>query len=206
MNASQQFGESVILLVLTAGVTGLLIPYILKRIDERRLHDQKEADERKLRDQKEFEADLARQSKIIESQIQLLENLAQLLWEYQLSAIEVSFYDPAEQRDFYTAAVQKYQEKAGTLFSRMRAEISKALRLTTTETYQELKDLYYDQILPLDVRLNSLMKRQRAGEEQVDGWHEFNRFAVYSLSEMVDNALNSLAKELRLKGSDAKQA
>lgn len=195
MNINQEFLENIILLAITAVLTSFLIPYILKRIDER-----------KLKEQKEFEAELARQSKIIESQVQLLESLAQLLWEYQLSAIAVSYYDPVEQSDLYIAAVREYQEKRGELVPKVRAEISKALRLTTTETYQELKDLYYKQILPLDVKLNSLIKKQKAGAPKVNGWHEFNQFAVFTLSEMVDTALNNLARELRLKGSDTKQS
>lgn len=206
MPFNQGFLENVILLALTALVTGFLIPYILKRIDERKLKEQKEVDERKFREQKEFEAELVRQSKVIESQALLLENLAQLMWEYQLLAIEVSFYDPLGQRDLYADAVQKYQKNSGGLFSRIRAEISKALRLTTVETYQELKDLYYEQLLPLDAKLNSLIKKQESGLQQVNKWHEFNGFAVYTLSEMVDNALNNLASEMRLKGRDAKRS
>jgi len=206
MNLSQGFLESVILLILTASVTGVLVPFILKRIDERKLKEQKEVDERRLRDQKEFDAALARQSKIIDSQVVLLENLAHLLWEYQLAAIEVSYYDPAGQRDLYVSAVRKYQEKAGALFSRIRAEISKALRLTTAESYEELKDLYYEQLLCLDVRLNDLIKKQKPGKPRVDEWNGFNRFAVFTLSGIVDNALNNLAKELRLKGSDTRQS
>jgi hypothetical protein len=205
MNVSQSFFESVALLVLTASITGFLIPFILKRIDDRKLKEQQIVDERKLREQKEFEAELARQAKIIESQVQLLENLSSLLWEFQLSAIEVSYYDPVDQSDLYVKAVNKYQEKTGELLSKIRSEISKALRLTTPETYQELKDLYYDQLLVLDVKLNRLIKAQKVGETPLRDWHEFNRFAVYDLAEIVDNALNHLAKELRLKGSTAKQ-
>jgi len=195
MTFTPEFLENIILLALTAIVTSFLIPYILKRIEER-----------KLKEQTRFEAELARQSKVIDSQVQLLETLAQLLWEYQLFAIEVSYFDPVDQRELYATAVKKYQETAGGLFSKMRAEISKALRLTTAETYQELKDLYYEQLLPLDVELNSLIKKQTIGEPKINGWHEFNQFAVFELSEMVDNTLDNLARELRLKGSDIKQA
>jgi type II secretory pathway pseudopilin PulG len=207
------FLESIILLILGAVLTGFLIPLVFKNIDarklreqkavdERKLQEQKEVDERRLRAQKEFEADLARQSKVIESQVQLLENLAQLLWEYQLAAIEVSYFVGLD-RDLYAAAVQRYHEKSGSMFSRIRAEISKALRLTPTATYRELKDLYYRQLLPLDSKLAGLiMMQQNSTEKRVAGWHEFNQFAVFQLSEMVDDALNNLARELRLKGHE----
>lgn len=194
MNLGQGFLESIITLALTAATTGFLIPYIFKRIDER-----------KLREQKRYEAEIARQAKIIESQVQLLENMAQLLWEYQLAAIAPSYYDPVAQQDLYALAVKQYQEKTGSLFSKIRAEISKALRLTSSGTYEELKNLYYERLLPLDVRLNGLIKAQKVGEKRVDGWRDFNSFAVFQLSEIVDKALNNLARELRLKGGDAEQ-
>jgi hypothetical protein len=193
MNLSQGFLENILTLATTATLTGFLIPYIFKRIDQR-----------KLREQKEFEAEIALQAKIIESQVHLLEDMAQYLWEYQLAAIEVSYYDPTGQQKLYASAVEKYHEKIGPLLSKIRAEISKALRLTSPQTYQEFKELYYQHLLPLDVKLNSLIKAQKIGAEKVNGWHEFNEFAVFTLSEMVDNALNNLAKELRLKGGNVK--
>jgi uncharacterized membrane-anchored protein YhcB (DUF1043 family) len=68
MSLSQNFLESTALLILTAGITGLLIPYILKRVDARKLKEQKKVDARKQREQKAFEAELARQTKLIDYQ------------------------------------------------------------------------------------------------------------------------------------------
>jgi hypothetical protein len=58
MSFSRNFLEGVILLDLTAGLSGFLVHFILKRIDERKLREQKLIDERKIREQKEFDADL----------------------------------------------------------------------------------------------------------------------------------------------------
>ena len=196
MNLSQDFIESALTILLAALLTGFLIPYILKRIDERKLREQKEVDARKLKEQKVFDAELARQNKIIESQVQLLENLAELLWEYQLSAIAVSYYHSLKSQDLYTTALKKYDDAVGTRLGKIRAEISKAVRLTTPETFQELKDFYNKEILGLDRRLRGLI------EGHAKDWHEFNEFAVFELSEKVDNTLNRLAQDLQLKGND----
>src|SRR5690348_5015161 len=87
--ASQDFFEKYTLLLSTAGLTGLLVPYILKVIDNR-----------KQREQKQYEAELTRQSKIIDAQVQLMERLSDALWEYQLLAITVTYYQSYP--DLYT--------------------------------------------------------------------------------------------------------
>jgi hypothetical protein len=202
MSFSQDFLEKVLLLILTAGVTGFLIPYVLKIVDERKAQKQKEIDDRRLREQKLYEATLLRQNKIIDAQVQLLDNLANLIWEYQLLAIEVSYFDPIEQCDLYFAAVKEYDEKTGAAFAKIRAEISKALHLTSTDTYQELKRLYYKELIPLDMKLYRLMQEQRAAEEKIPGWKDFNEKTVHNLGDVIDATLNNLAKELRLKSEE----
>lgn len=203
MSFSQDFLEKVSLLILTAGVTGFLVPYVLKVVDERKAQRQKEIDDRKLREQKHYEAVLVRQSKIIDAQVHLLDNLATLIWEYQLLAIEVSYFDPIGQYDLYSNAVREYDKKTGSIFARIRAEISKALHLTSTETYEELKRLYYEELLPLDKKLYVLMKKQHTAEQRITDWSDFNKYTVYTLASKIDETLNNLAKELRLKGGVA---
>jgi hypothetical protein len=193
MQLSQGFIETIVTLLVTALVTGFLIPYLLKKIDERKLRQQKEVDERKLREQKEFEAALARQGKVIEAQVQLLEKLTELLWEYQLLAIAVTYYHSYSDQKLYAAALERYHANVGSVLGKIRAEISKSLRLASLDTYQELKKLYYDHLINLDLRLRQLVEGAKAD------WHGVNQFAVFELSNIVDAALNKLAQELLLK-------
>ena len=72
MDLNADFVEKLVLLFLTAGLTGFLVPLLFRRIDER-----------KHRQQKLYEADLARQAKIIDAQVKLIEDLAELVWDYQ---------------------------------------------------------------------------------------------------------------------------
>ncbi|MBD2103594.1 hypothetical protein [Leptolyngbya sp. FACHB-261] len=204
MSFSQDFFEKVLLLILTAGVTGLLIPCVLKIVDERKAQKQKEIDDRRLREQKLYEAALLRQNKIIDAQVQLLDNLANLIWEYQLLAIEVSYFNPIEQSDLYSAAVKEYDKRTGATFAKIRAEISKALYLTSTDTYQELRELYYKKLIPLDMELYRLMKKQRDTKQKIPDWKHFNDNTVHDLGDIIDDTLNNLAKELRLKSVEQK--
>lgn len=181
MSLGEDFLGKIVLLLIAALVTGFAVPVILRQVDER-----------KLRNQKQFEADLARQQKIIDAQVELLGKLSQYMWEFQLLAIEVSYHHGRQNDTLYKNAHTNYDEKAGHLLGCVRAEISKALHLTTTDTYVALKDLYYDGLLDLDMRLRGLI--EGAGDE----WLAFNHYAVYDFAERVDRVLDNLAAELRL--------
>ena len=212
MSFSQDFLEKVVLLALTASVTGFLVPYLLKKVEDRRAQRhraeevrkaqaQQEVNDRRLREQKQYEASLVRQGKIIDAQVRLLENLATLIWEYQLLAIEVSYFNPIEQPELYCAAVEEYDRKTSPTFAKIRAEISKALHLTSVDVYEELKRLYYKDLLPLDMDLYALMRSQRSSKAKLGNWSKFNRYAVYDLADKIDSTLNNLAKELLLKSA-----
>ena len=93
MSLDQAFLEKIILLILTALITGFGIPYVLKRVEER-----------KLRDQKKFEADLARQGRILEAQSKLLDDLSRLLWKWRYLAKKEVFYGAQENTERYDLA------------------------------------------------------------------------------------------------------
>ena len=188
MDISQEFIENTILLLLTAGLTGFLVPLLFRRIDQRK-HAQ----------QKIFEADLARQAKIIEAQVKLIEDLAQLLWEFQLRLIAVPYYRQFEGRDLYTPALKAYEEVSGNLLGQIRAEISKALRLTPRSMYQRLKKFYHEHLLGLDLTVSDLAQKEAAGDDMSEKWLELQKFAVYELSDIVDKLIDDLANELDLK-------
>ena len=102
MYFDQAFFEKVILLAITALITGFDIPYVLKRIEER-----------KLREQKKFEANLVRQNKIIEAQSKLLDDLAGLLWNWRYLAKKVVYYGAQENMERYDSAKKQYEEESG---------------------------------------------------------------------------------------------
>lgn len=185
---SQSFIENVVILLFTASLTGVLVPLLFRRIDEQ-----------KNREQKIFEAELSRQNKIIEAQVKLLEDLSALLWEYQLLLIEVPYCRQFPERNLYPAALKKYEENSGRLLSKIRAEISKALRLTPYNIYEELKKFYYQQLLQLDLTVSQLATSDTRKQDKIGEWEQLNRYAVGDLSEIVDNIIDKLASELSLK-------
>ena len=179
------FIEKIGILIATAGLTGFLIPVVTQNMASNQLQEQRL-----------FETDLARESAIIEAQVILIDKLSDLLWEYQMLAIEVTYYQPHEDQTNYIAAVANYDAKAGHLLGKIRAEISKSLRLTSLETYDSLIALYYDDLIELDVNLRMLI------EGESDDWLNLNQYAVYDLSANVDNVINELARQTNLKNID----
>jgi len=199
MILTPEFLQNVILLVLTGAFTGLLAPYILKKVDERKSRELARLDEDRHQRQKQFEADLARQGKIIDSQALLLDTLSNLVWKFQLNAIDVSYYH-INAPSLPDQAATRYEENAGDTLAKIRAEISKSLRLTSRNLYDALIALYYKDLLGADLRLRNLVE----GKES--DWRDFNSYMVHKLPAKVDGVLDQLACELRLKPGNSENS
>ena len=94
---SPSFVEHALLLILTAVLTGLLVPLITTILADQ-----------KFREQRRFEADLARQAKIIDTQNELLSELEKIVYGYQLRAPALSWYNTQNKNS------AKYQESLKT--------------------------------------------------------------------------------------------
>ncbi|MEH2113870.1 hypothetical protein [Nostoc sp.] len=206
MGFSQDFLEKAILLFLTAGLSGFIIPYILKEIDERklreqkivdarRLQEQKEFDARKLQEQKEFDADLIRQNKLLEGQAELLDTLSELLWELQLLALAVSYYKVHPDPEKHELAFKNYDEKSWILFAKIRCEISKAAHLASDKKYKDLMAFFDTELIEeMDEKLMKLLKKNTSPEE----WKEYYNWVIKALPKKIDYIVRELAQELRL--------
>lgn len=206
MGLSQDFLEKVTLLVFTGGLSGFLIPYILKQVDERklkeqkiidarRLEEQKEFDARKLQEQKEFDVNLVRENNVLEAQIKLLENLSEALWELQLLSLAVSYYKVHPNQERYEVALKNYDEKSWELFKNIRCEISKATRLVLQKNYDKLLDFFDDNVIQkMDEDLMHLIKIDASPED----WKRQYIWTLKTFPKQIDDVVKSLAKELRL--------
>ncbi len=137
--------HNLVILAATAALSGLLVPYVIKRIDTRR-HET----------QKILEAQLARQSRLIDAQSELLEELANSLWTFQFRAIAVTYYHGVHLEELYTDAVSQYDSSTIDNLVRIRTAISKSIYLCSTSVYEKLKVLYFERLLPLDQNLRGV--------------------------------------------------
>ena len=176
------FGQNITLLLLTASLTGLLVPTIKGLMDDRRF-----------RQQKRFEAEIARESAIIEAQVRLLDDLSTLLWEFVLSMISVSYYVVNSDPTRAEAAFEDYSDKASDRFGRTQAELSKANRLVPSKRVREFQELYR-MLLDLDKQLLSLAN---SGLSPSQAWWQHHDMA-FGVQGPLATALANLAADMQL--------
>lgn len=187
----EPFLQGLFLLIVTAVLTGLLVPVVKARLDDRRY-----------REQKLFESELARQAKVIDAQATLLDGLSDLLWGFLLAALGVTYYAERGDAAKLTEAWARYDAEAWVFFARLRAETSKAQRLTSHDVYEELLRLN-EWFMPFDAQLtNAVASGLEAG---ADAWTQLSRRTQGEGAALVDGVLTRLAQELRLTPSVVSQ-
>lgn len=209
---SQDFIEKATLLLLTAGLSGFLIPYVLKQIDDRklrrqkkidadRLEEQKEFDAQKLQEQKEFDSNLVRENNVLDAQINLLEKISEALWELQLLSLAVSYYKVHPNQKRYEASFNNYDENSWMLFKNIRCEISKSARLISGNKYKDLLDFFDEYLIQeVDQKLMKLIENSTS----IDEWREYHYWLLKDFPKEIDYIVTSLAEELRLASPKAK--
>ena len=147
------FLKNLVLSLVLLGVSSLLIPIVLKQIDDR-----------KFVDQQRLQDELSRQDKVVDAQATLLDTMASDFWAYELYAADVviSRNERFGGDDWHQRAVAAYYQQTGPLLGKMRAEISTLLRLAPHSNYEAFLRLYEDEVLPLDSCLLELMKIEAA--------------------------------------------
>jgi hypothetical protein len=194
------FLKNLVLSLLLIGLTSLLIPVVLKQIDDQKSNSQQQ-----------FQAELSRQDKIIDAQAELLDSLAAAFWDYEIYASDV-LYSRAERigrDDWHQRAVDAYYAQSGPLLGKMRSEISMLLRLAPRANYESFLRLYEEEVLPLDSCLLELMNTaedsQTARCVTVEGkfagasWDTLTDYIVQQdLAMQADREFANLATAFRL--------
>jgi hypothetical protein len=185
----------------------LLIPAVLKQIDDQ-----------KFIAEQQFQAELSRQDKILDAQAAVLDSLASTFWDYEGYAADLLYSrDERYGRDeWHQRAIDAYYLESGPVLGKMRAEISTLLRLAPRPNYESFLRLYEEEVLPLDSCLLELMKLEAessgaslptgcvASEGKFFG-ASWDTLAAYvfeqDLADQVDRELESLAKAFGLQGA-----
>lgn len=182
------FVQNIILLLLTALLTGLLVPYLLKVVDDR-----------KSTRQKEREAALARQSKIIDAQSKLLDDLSQQLWRWRYLCIRLTYYGGQGMRDRLKQAEEDYEREIWDVLNDILNEISRSRRLVTERAYQKLLTFYKHDMIALENKINSVRREEREIDKRA-AFLLINRQIFDDVTTSIDQMLNELAEEMKLTG------
>ena len=149
------FTKNLLFSLLLIGVTSLLIPLVLKQIDDR-----------KATDQQRLQDELSRQDTILDAQANLIDTMAADFWQYELYASDLVISRNPRYGDdaWHQRAIDNYYGKSGQLLGTMRAEISTLLRLAPRSTYDSFLAFYETDILPLDGCLLELLKQEQLAD------------------------------------------
>jgi hypothetical protein len=130
----------------------LLIPLVLKQIDDR-----------KAVDQQRYQDELARQDTVLDAQASLIDTMTADFWQFEMYATDlVASRDPRfGDAEWHQRAVDNYYGKSGLMLGTMRAEISTLLRLAPRSTYDSFLAFYNDDIQPLDGCLLELITQDQ---------------------------------------------
>lgn len=183
---SSSFLEKALLLGATAALTGFLVPEITARMADRRL-----------KQQTVFQAGIARQDKIIDAQAAFYDRFADLVWEFHLLHVDVSFRRFLNDQEKYQQAVDRYATRSAELLGRLRAEISKGKRLMENEGHQALLRLFENELLPKDAALEKLIGQ--GGEATAESWRAHHQGMMGPVRASIDQTLDILATQMKLR-------
>lgn len=186
MDFSQDLIEKIIILIITAVLTGLIVPYISKKMDEM-----------KAKSQKSFEADIARQDKIIEAQSRLIDDISRILWQWRYLSIKVAYYGSSDNNEKYDMIKKEYDESIWNILNQFRNEITKARMLASDDSYQKLLN-FYEYIVELDKKISSLFQDNELNENQKMEFAKINSLIYTDATKGIDDIIGFLARDFHL--------
>lgn len=185
--AEVSFTQSLVLLVVTALLTGLVVPYVLKTVEYR-----------KSTEQREREAASKRQAEIIAAQSKFLDELTTQLWGWRYMSMKVTYYGGTGSADEYASASQDYNAAVWDSLNQLRNQISRSRRLVSENAYQRLVSLYDLTLVALDKQLSQARFLEHDLERR-GRFVELNHYIYESVTQDIDTILDELAAEMELK-------
>lgn len=192
MKLSPDFLEKLLLLAVTAAVTGLLVPYVLKRIDES-----------KSIEQKRLEADISRQAKLIEAQSKFLDETTEALWNWRYLSMKVAYNGSESREEQYSLAVSGYEAGIWDILNKIRSQTSKSRRLVSEKGYKNLVHLY-KQIVELDAEMDGIVRQRLPPERRAKALAPISQRIYLEMSSKLDDTLDLLAQEVGQKAPEHK--
>lgn len=186
---SVSFVEKAGLLLLTALLSGVLIPlcfmYLEARSTTRERIQAQQASERA----RQLEADRERDKAILEAQSEMLMQFSDVLMTYETLALDVSWYGtPDIDNDaMLAAAYQRYSEQTPELLTRWRLQASRASILVDPLIAQKMSLFLMDVMAEQDLNLNRLYSQGASAPD----WQQ-----QHEISNEMLNRANGLFREL----------
>jgi hypothetical protein len=185
---SASFIEKVVLLLLTAILTGIVVPSIIN--DSNRKYSER---------QKEVEKMRARDDAILQAQSKLLDDVSEIILTCETLILDVSWYRTrfAMNEEMHRRAFSRYSERIVDLISRWRALQARARNLTSPVISSKIDDFLRRFFLEQDTPLNQLYGRNATDEE----WERLHQKNEQMLVE-ANNLISEIGLDLGLSKND----
>jgi hypothetical protein len=177
------FIQKLLLLLTTVVLSGLTVPIVLQRIEQRRTQQLKER-----------ELLLARSEKLVDAQAAFLDDLSKALWAWRYSAIRVTFYGTHKDLTDFDGAWAAYQTGIWSQLNEVRQLTSKCQRLAAKRSH-DLLSAFYLRIVALDKQIFSAHSLDPAGAMQLE-YGDLNHLLFNDVSYQIDELLLRVGEDL----------
>jgi hypothetical protein len=155
------FAESLILLGVTALLTGVLAPVIVGITNRRRLNEQKQ-----------YEEELKRETALLDAQTEFLREFSTAVWDYQEKALAVSYSGWLEPERF-KERWDEYAKESFALLGRIGSQVSMGRILFSAQTADKLLGFYREWLQGyFDIRLSALARDDNTTASEWRAWHD----------------------------------
>ena len=184
--AKNNLAQNLLVILVTALVTGLAVPRVKANMDLRYF-----------REQKKHEAELARQAKLIDQQTEFLKKFINVLWRFHFAMVKATYAraNNATEEEF-KSIWDEYGKESWAILQECRRIISVSVYLVTDDRFKKLLDLYKT-LVTKDVHL--VYKVEGGQGMSHSEWRDFHHELFFYFSEELDNEIASLAREMGLR-------
>jgi hypothetical protein len=177
----ESFVEKLVLLLITAALSGLLLPYVLARYNNSVAARQKAADIAR-----------SKNKSILQAQAKLVEDLADVVLTYQTLALDVTWFRTSVAKDekMYQRAYERYSDRSVDLISTWRSLTARSQSLASPSVSEKIGDflarVFHEQDTPL-VTLNRTKASEKEWEDQHYHNEEMLTEAHLLISQIMDD-------------------
>jgi hypothetical protein len=178
------FEESLILLGVTAALTGVLAPIIVGITNSSRLNEQKQ-----------YEEGLKRETAFFEAQTKFLQDFTAAVWDYLEKGLCVS-YAAKLGLERFKELWDAYDKESFALLGRIGSQASMARTLFSAKTADRLSDFYHEWLeKKFDHELSGLARNPETTQADWAIWHDkMHRKAQKKAAELI----SAVAEEAEL--------
>ena len=160
--------QSIIIILITGGFSGFLIPFILKKIEYNK--------------------------EKLNAQATLIDDLTRTLWKWRYLSKKVAYYAGSDEEKYKSAKLD-YENKVWDLLTEFRIQTSKARRLLSEEAYNKFEKFYIYIKGDIDIKVRLLIKMQSNSENFENYSVVLSKRFSEEVSVKIDDILKNVSDE-----------